>query len=69
MVSLAERVARVYADRLPVSLFAPPLRLPRFNIGAFWHERDAHDPALAWLRSQIPELGIERRVRARRARR
>jgi DNA-binding transcriptional LysR family regulator len=61
VVTLAERVARVYAGHLPVQLFAPPLPLPRFTIGGYWHERASDDPALVWLRAQTRTLGIERK--------
>ncbi|HKP63027.1 MAG TPA: LysR substrate-binding domain-containing protein [Polyangiales bacterium] len=52
VVTLAERVARVYAGRLPVALFNPPLALPRFSIAAYWHERSMDDPAWVWVREQ-----------------
>jgi DNA-binding transcriptional LysR family regulator len=56
VLTLGERIARLYANFLPVVLFEPPLGLPRFTIGLFWHEKDANDPALAWLRQQIAEV-------------
>lgn len=62
---MAERVARVYAGHLPVALFAPPLTLPRFTIGAYWNERDERDPVLHWLRARVRSLGIERSARLR----
>ena len=65
VVTIAERIARVYASHLPLKLFAPPLALTRFTIAAYWHERDAHDPALSWLRRQLQTLGIERANRIR----
>lgn len=65
VVTLAERIARVYAGHLPVKLFAPPLPLPRFTIGGYyWHERTLDDPALTWLRAQTRKLGIERKPAA-----
>jgi DNA-binding transcriptional LysR family regulator len=56
VLTLGERIARLYARFLPVVLFEPPLPLPGFTIGLFWHEKDANDPALAWLREQIAQV-------------
>jgi DNA-binding transcriptional LysR family regulator len=74
VLTLGERIARVYSQFLPVVLFEPPLALPGFTIGLFWHEKDANDPALAWLREQIAEVTRElgpvgRRPSSKRSRR
>jgi DNA-binding transcriptional LysR family regulator len=53
VLTLAEQVARIYADVLPIALFKPPLAVPGFATGFFWHERDRPDPGLAWVRSEI----------------
>lgn len=58
VVTLAERIARVFAHKLPVKIFTPPLELPRFTIAGYWHERSHDDPALEWLRAQTQALGI-----------
>lgn len=58
VVTVAERLARVFAGQLPVAIFAPPIELPRFTIAGYWHERAADDPALVWLRAQTQSLGI-----------
>jgi DNA-binding transcriptional LysR family regulator len=59
VVTIAERVARIYAQVLPVKLFQPPLSLPKFRIASYWHERDRHDPALAWLRMKVKSSRFE----------
>jgi DNA-binding transcriptional LysR family regulator len=56
VLTLGERIARVYSRFLPVVLFKPPLALPGFTIGLYWHEKDANDPALAWLRAEIAHV-------------
>jgi DNA-binding transcriptional LysR family regulator len=56
VLTLAERVARVYAGVLPIALFDPPLNLPGFTTGLWWHHRDVHDTALTWVRDQIIAL-------------
>ena len=35
VVTMAERVARIYAQVLPVRLFHPPLSLPKFRIASY----------------------------------
>ena len=56
VLTLAERVARPFGRFLPVAFFAPPLALPGFTTGFFWHQRDESDPAIGWLRSEILAL-------------
>jgi DNA-binding transcriptional LysR family regulator len=72
VLTLSERIAQSFAHLLPVALFRPPLTLPRFEIGFYWHQRDQHDPALGWLREQMlglrSELDASPPVRLRRAR-
>jgi DNA-binding transcriptional LysR family regulator len=60
VVTMAERVARVYAGHLPLAFFEPPLSVPRFVIGSYWHERASDDPVLVWVREQTRALGIDR---------
>jgi DNA-binding transcriptional LysR family regulator len=72
VLTLGERIAHLYAAFLPVVLFEPPLQLPGFNIRLYWHEKDANDPGLAWLRDQMMQVATTyrgtrrgRRVRPR----
>jgi DNA-binding transcriptional LysR family regulator len=64
VLTLGERIARLYAKFLPLALFEPPLALPEFTIGLVWHEKDANDPALAWLREQIAAVARGLRPRS-----
>jgi len=70
VLTVAERVARPFAELLPVTFFEPPLELPGFTTGFYWHERDAKDQALAWVRAQIlalrPGLAAAARITLRR---
>jgi DNA-binding transcriptional LysR family regulator len=56
VLTLGERIARRYAQFLPVVLFEPPLSLPGFTIALYWHEKDANDPTLAWVRERIADV-------------
>ncbi|MFT3922228.1 MAG: LysR family transcriptional regulator [Myxococcales bacterium] len=69
VLTMAERVARVFAGFLPVKLFAPPLALPRFQTTLYWHQRDEHDPGSRWVRHQALALRAELERSGTRARR
>jgi DNA-binding transcriptional LysR family regulator len=56
VLTLAERVARHFTQLLPVARFTPPIALPTITTGFYWHERDAHDPGLTWLRGELCAL-------------
>ena len=44
VLTVSERVASRF-ETLPVVRFEPPLKLPTFTTGFYWHDRDAHDQA------------------------
>ena len=74
VLTVSERVASRF-ETLPVVRFEPPLKLPTFTTGFYWHDRDAHDPGLNWLRDELRSLRTPlahrpgpRRTRARRTR-
>ena len=52
---LPARVARHFAEHLPLKLLPPPLLLSGFTIGQLWHDRAHRDPAHKWLRKLIAE--------------
>jgi len=56
VLTLPRRVAEIMSTYLPLTLFSPPLDLPRLTISQIWHERVHHDPAQQWLRSQIAKI-------------
>jgi DNA-binding transcriptional LysR family regulator len=50
VVTLATRIARIYAEPLGLVLVPPPLEVPTFTLSMAWHERTHHDPAHRWFR-------------------
>lgn len=56
VLTLPERIGRAFAAMLPLTVVAPPLELDAFAVSAFWHERQAHDVAHAWLRSVLIDV-------------
>jgi DNA-binding transcriptional LysR family regulator len=55
IVTLAARVAELFAEPLGLTLLAPPpeLRLSGFSVSAMWHERTQNDPAQRYLRAKL----------------
>ena len=53
IITLASRIARAFAKRLPLLMVPPPLALRGFRIAMAWHERNDADPAHRFLRAQI----------------
>jgi DNA-binding transcriptional LysR family regulator len=53
---MANRLAEVYAELLPLKVMAPPTALPSYEVKLFWHERFHRDPANMWLRNLFIEL-------------
>lgn len=48
--TMPARLARQLAKTYPLRLLPPPLELPTFEYGMYWHPRLEHDPAQRWLR-------------------
>jgi DNA-binding transcriptional LysR family regulator len=59
--TMPSRLAQYLVSHLPISLFAPPLALPRIEISQIWHERVDRDAGHRWLRGQIYRLFRARR--------
>ena len=57
VATLPRGVARPFARMLDLALFPPPIEIEAGPWFLVWHERTLHDPAAAWLREQIVELG------------
>jgi DNA-binding transcriptional LysR family regulator len=53
VITFPARLAAHFERLLPLRTVEPPLPLPEYEIGLFWHERMEHDPACRWLREQI----------------
>ncbi len=59
VLTCSERSAREAAARMGLVIVAPPLPVPPFDVGMFWHERHEHDPFLRWVRELLVEIGSE----------
>lgn len=53
VITLPEQAARLFSRRLPLVLFRPPVKLPRFEISMVWHERFEDEPSHRFLREEI----------------
>jgi len=53
VLTVPERVARVFAPSHGLAVVEPPESLPTFTMWMVWHERRRHDPAHAWLRGVV----------------
>jgi DNA-binding transcriptional LysR family regulator len=59
VATVPRRIAQKYSAMVQLQLLDPPVRLPAFKIGLFWHERVDADPANRWLRRQVVEVATE----------
>ncbi|MCY0986518.1 hypothetical protein OV203_05275 [Nannocystis sp. ILAH1] len=59
VITLAQRVARAFATRLPLTIHEPPLAIPRFAMRLYRHERRPLDPAHQWLHQQLLAIAKE----------
>jgi DNA-binding transcriptional LysR family regulator len=56
VVTAPSRVLERLAQRLPLSLFTPPVALDRIRVVSVWHARSDADPAHAWFRGMVKTL-------------
>lgn len=69
LVTVPETVARIFARDGRLRLLPPPVRIPRTDVRAHWHERFERDAASRWMRGLLAEMfapggGAERGRRA-----
>jgi DNA-binding transcriptional LysR family regulator len=57
IATLPTRVALKMAERLPLRVLPCPIELPHFHQVLQWHKFLERDPALAWLRALLLEIG------------
>jgi DNA-binding transcriptional LysR family regulator len=50
ITTLPNRLAAACAAMTPVRIFTPPLEIPTFEVGQYWHKRFHQDPGNRWLR-------------------
>jgi DNA-binding transcriptional LysR family regulator len=60
VATLPANLAGLVARPLGMSVFKPPVSLPRIEIAQYWHERSHRDPAHRWLRSITLDLFSDR---------
>ena len=53
IVTIPEDLGLTFSNLIDIKLFAPPLKLPNFEIRQYWHESHHVAPANKWLRSVI----------------
>jgi len=56
ILTLPQRVARVYERRGRFKSLPPPVPIPPAEVAVHWHERFEADAGNAWLRAQVVEL-------------
>jgi len=59
IATLHTRLARVYAQNLPIRLVALPIELPLLREATQWHQYLNQDPGTVWMR-QILRESVER---------
>lgn len=67
VATLSSRIARAFAQRMPLRVLRPPLSLEPIEIRQVWHKRSANDPATQFLREIVrnaARAGTSRRKRA-----
>ena len=64
IVTLPERVALLFADRLDLALVKPPVPLSTFPLSQLWHERTHDSAPHRWLREQIAAASHEQKPTA-----
>jgi DNA-binding transcriptional LysR family regulator len=57
ILTVPERIARAFARMLPLRILEPPLEVEGFDVTQYWHGRQARDPAHAWFRALVAEVG------------
>lgn len=56
VATMSERLARLYAGFLPLTLRAPPFALAARPVQMLWHERTHEDPAARFFRALVAEV-------------
>ena len=53
VLTLGAGLAQPFLEVLPLQVFPPPIRLPRFTVRAVWHERYGNEPVMVWFRDVV----------------
>lgn len=57
IATLPLSVATLFAEGLPLEIYAPPLDTPGLAVHLVWHPRTHDDAPQRWLRQQVMDLG------------
>ncbi|MCE0494702.1 LysR substrate-binding domain-containing protein [Vibrio sp. DNF-1] len=55
LATIPKQLAEHFLTRYELKMYRPPVDLKPFTVYQYWHRRQHHDPACAWLRKQIKE--------------
>lgn len=55
IATMPARLARLFADRISLTTFAPPIDIPTLEIRMMWHRSTQHSAAHIWLRDLVAE--------------
>jgi DNA-binding transcriptional LysR family regulator len=69
VLTVAERIARLFEQVLPIRILEVPLELPRIQLSMVWHERNDADAAHRWLRERLTEIATREPPAPKRRRR
>jgi LysR family transcriptional regulator, nod-box dependent transcriptional activator len=53
IATMHTKMARIFARRLPLKLFAPPIKIPPVSMSLQWHKSLDRDPSSLWMRAAI----------------
>lgn len=56
IATMHQRLARLYADHLPLRILPPPVKIPVMREVMLWHRSVEGDPMHRWLRERISEF-------------
>jgi DNA-binding transcriptional LysR family regulator len=59
IATFPSRLARRFAEWLPLRIHALPLLVPEVPIGAVWHSRVDRDPAHRWFRDLLAAVATD----------
>jgi LysR family nod box-dependent transcriptional activator len=53
IATMHTKMARIFARRLPLKTFAPPIKIPPVSMSLQWHKSLDRDPSSVWMRTAI----------------
>jgi DNA-binding transcriptional LysR family regulator len=56
VATMHTRMAQIFARRLPLKLFAPPIKIPPVSMSVQWHKSLDRDPSSIWMRGALRQI-------------